>query len=658
MTEIPALKSKVKPAGSLLFILLSFFILRFLVLWTGVERVSHYDELDLGTIAKEILQGLKFPYWDYQMDFYSGDSLILGAAVLPFFKLMGMNLMAIKMVPFVFSSLTLLLSFLFLRRYFGEKAGLMGAWLLVLCPQSFVQLSLVGMSGHSEALFWSTAGVFAFYEFMHGPSHSQIPALFLFGVLSGFGLWFYYANGMMTAACLLSWLILDRRSFFSRKLGIFAVCFLAGFSPWLIYNAQNLSPVFDFFTGLSNPAHGPGRRTLLDFLKKNARLFLFGLPNAFVFYRTFEIPERILSWGYYFLCFLPAAAGGICNSRNAKILPLALYVFAFCIVFGAVSYDLQPEFGFIGSRYLTPLLFWNLLLFAVLTDRLGKAGRYWRLAVLALGFVTQTGLMFREPGGSALHFKGYSYYQLGQRWAYSPVSPLLQVRDFSGLLRKFPEEERYFFLWGLSDAGIMNNESSILKGTFRAEDFFQKNTGVYFYEWYGNVTRASGIQEALEFSQRFPASERSYFLKGWLNAWPDILETANCPACFDAFDGDSRKWAARSFGKSMYPDGDFQSLSGEDRSWAWRGAAYPFFMNQITFAKRPVPEIMAGSFLKKADQNKADVVWGMGWTVGESFREDRARAQAWIQQLPVQDRPAALEGLRFFETWYRWPREI
>ena len=46
---------------------LLFFFLRFGNVLTAVERVSYADELDAGTIAKELLEGLKLPLLDYQV---------------------------------------------------------------------------------------------------------------------------------------------------------------------------------------------------------------------------------------------------------------------------------------------------------------------------------------------------------------------------------------------------------------------------------------------------------------------------------------------------------------------------------------------------------------------------------------------------------------
>lgn len=437
-------------------IFISFFALRFLVMWTGIERISHNDELDLGTIAREIMLGLKVPYRDYQLDFYSGDSLVLGAAAVPFFKIFGMNLFALKMVPLLFSFLTLAASYFFLHRHFGEAAAKRGAWLLVLCPASFVQLSMVGLSGHSEGLLWSIASVWFFYEFLHGKPEKRGKNLMAFAVLSSFGTWFYYANIIMTISCLITWIALERKTFFSPLFFLFALGFTAGAVPWFFSNIQWVP---GFFSSLMESPSGTMPNPALTFLKKEFKLFFIGLPHAFAFYPVFGVPARLLSFSFWALCFLPALIWGLKRTGDKKLMPLALYSLVFFAVFAFVHFDLQEDFGFVGYRYLTPLIYFSLLVIAVMSAR-GLKGKILWAAAIGLGVLTQAGLVFAGPGGHGLFYKGYSYYQLGIRWEFSMPVKAERLPD---LALKFPEKERKFFLWGLGDAAVMEGREDVLK---------------------------------------------------------------------------------------------------------------------------------------------------------------------------------------------------
>ena len=123
-----------------LFLGILFILLRLGVLMNSFERVWHYDELDLGTVAKELQKPLHLPFWSYQLDCYSGDSLVLSRMVKLFFHIFGENIFAIKMVPLAFSLTSLTLLFWFLRRFFDEKTAVKTVLLLIFCFPSFTQL--------------------------------------------------------------------------------------------------------------------------------------------------------------------------------------------------------------------------------------------------------------------------------------------------------------------------------------------------------------------------------------------------------------------------------------------------------------------------------------------------------------------------------------
>lgn len=670
-----------------------FFALRFLVLWTGVERTCHYDELDLGTIAKELIQGLKLSFQEYQLDAYSGESLVLGLAVVPFFKLMGMNLMAIKMVPLFFSFFVLVLSFFFLRRNFGEKAAWCGAWLLTLCPAGFVQLSLVGMSGHTEELLWSLGSVAAFYEYLRG-GKKQHWFLFFSGVLSGFGFWFYYANGIMGMTLLAAWVLIDRRSFLGRALFIFAAGCLIGFLPWIVTNHRDLFYGAQFF--LPNFSDTAPPSDILKPARKFLKLMLVGIPTTFVFEGPFRISERIFSYFYWALYFLPAAGWGMMQSarffrgekKQAGILPLALFIVIFILTFILKHFELRPDFDFVGYRYLTPLIYWSLLLFAIAATRLEKKGKVLLFAVLGLGLLTQSALMFREPGGRALLYKGYSYYQISMRWQASLYYRIHSFKDVQDVLQKYGPLERYYLYWGLNDTGHYTTERSIFDHRVKVDDFlghgFEKEYP-FFREWDGATSGAESVKQIAEKSASIPGPERSYYIKGWFDWWWKILSLVECPECIDDVAEEHHPWAFRDLGKYLY----YTLLDGL-YSVYWRDLFY-LFRNDIKnsdleivrqnmapfkdFQKAWIYEGMGRArlvdgmysnmlftrafetFLRSVPaDNKQNVFWGLGWGIREMFREDALRASDWIQALPAEGRDSALKGMREFENWYRVPQ--
>src|SRR2546422_3084685 len=63
-----------------------------LVVWGG-------EELYRGTIAQELVTGVKMPFIEYRADNYAGGSLVIGALAAGFFLLIGPTLFVLKLAP-------------------------------------------------------------------------------------------------------------------------------------------------------------------------------------------------------------------------------------------------------------------------------------------------------------------------------------------------------------------------------------------------------------------------------------------------------------------------------------------------------------------------------------------------------------------------------
>jgi len=78
--------------GWFFFCLFCFLLLRLAAVLTGLERVSHPNELGIGTFAKGWLEGLKLPLWQYQVDTCSGESVVISRAAAFFMEGSGAGL--------------------------------------------------------------------------------------------------------------------------------------------------------------------------------------------------------------------------------------------------------------------------------------------------------------------------------------------------------------------------------------------------------------------------------------------------------------------------------------------------------------------------------------------------------------------------------------
>ncbi len=160
-----------------------FLVLRFLNLFTALEWVTDFEELLRGTIGKEIIEGLKFPLLDYQADAFSGGSIAMGIAAVPFFLIFGYSLFALKLAVFIFFAVPACILFIFfLYRYFGEKAALAGGLLYIWAsPPALVAGSFMAMGYHAQSIPFSLGILICFYEFLYGPKKKRDLYLGLFG---------------------------------------------------------------------------------------------------------------------------------------------------------------------------------------------------------------------------------------------------------------------------------------------------------------------------------------------------------------------------------------------------------------------------------------------------------------------------------------------
>ncbi len=663
---------------SIFFILLfAFLALRMLPVFTAVERISHYDELETGAIAKDWMRGARLPLWHYQLDPYGGESLVLAALAVPFFKIMGATLLAVKMPTILFAILTFILTFLFLRRYFGENRAIEGSLLLICAPASFVQLSLSGLTGHTESLAFNVAALYFFYSFLQKDRKDS--SAFLFGLFSGLGFWMYHETGIMTTACVLSWALIDRKSLLGRS-GLLAAGGLSlGALPWLIYN---------FYYGPSGFSAGLSKffwavRTPFYYQALIKKIFYFfgaGLPFSFCFFPVLGIPERIFSVVYFLACFCPVMYQAARNAmqHERKVLPFLVFLPLFAVVFLLSPYDINYGIGYVGYRYLAPLIFFTLVLAAVLPAP-EKIRRIFFAVMLSLGLLSQTGIMFREPFNRASTYRGVSYYYVGPQW-FLTLPPA--VRTPAALSREMFARDavsNYFLTWGIADTASAYQSPFFIAGVsaFAGPSSMAPLPGFptqpFRYEWAGSIQK-----DTASFGRHFhdvPEGSKKYFYKGFLENQTEILMT-DCPNCMTNLARNS-EWAWRAAGRYFYlemesreklgvvPDEavnealrklEEAALDPEPKKLLYQG----FAMGTLRAGKDS--NILLNPTTKKIISrlpidSQAPFFHGLGWVARAMYREDRRRAMDVLQEFPEPMKQAARTGFTDFERWYNVPRQ-
>ena len=342
---------------------------------TAVESLVDPEELYRGTIAKEIVEGIKAPLLDYQADPYDGGSLVMGILAAPLFRVLGPSLFVLKLVPLAFSFGTLLLLLLFLRRFFDEPTAFLGGLLLTLSPPNFTALSLTAIGSHTESIFFSILILYCFYRFTFEENHSLFWSA-AFGLAAGTGCWFTSITGITVLACLLSWFLMGCPGRSQKAVLFFCGALFAGLLPFISYNLSHRFRGIRFVLGVFSWGYSDAHSLLyfprMIFLKL-IQLVSYQIPQLLNFEPAGKIPASFFAIFYYGL----SACGIIFfygqefvqwirkKSGIDKTLPLLLYPVIFLAAYGLSYYEIDSIGSSVDSRYLIPLQFFSLILLAL-----------------------------------------------------------------------------------------------------------------------------------------------------------------------------------------------------------------------------------------------------------------------------------------------------
>jgi 4-amino-4-deoxy-L-arabinose transferase-like glycosyltransferase len=196
------------------------------------------DELYVGTIAQEIVAGLKMTFTEYSQTNYALGTLVMGALAAGFFLLFGPTVFALKLASLLVFTLALAFWYWTIQRAAGEQAAGYFAIMFCFSPPLLTASSVATLGTHSESLLFSALTVFLLFRMLSEEKPSLAYPLLL-GLIAGLGLSFAYIYGLTLLAVLPFWFWHDKGMLRRPSVLWFAVGFVVGFSPWIIINAQN-----------------------------------------------------------------------------------------------------------------------------------------------------------------------------------------------------------------------------------------------------------------------------------------------------------------------------------------------------------------------------------------------------------------------------------
>ncbi len=443
----------------------------------GCSHIAHpaFDETASGVLACDLLDGgLRAPLLAYQYEARSGDGLIEGFLLAPFFTGFGRSLLSFKLFALASSLVTLLCWMLLLRRYYGVWAAALFAALFTLPPPMFARLGLMGtIASHHVINPIAALQLLCLFHITEGGDGRAGMRWWLgLGLLSALGTYAFYTFIILSAFCLLFLMFAVPFRVAVKGMPGYVLGFAAGAVPWVLRS-------------ISSPAGGRYLSAILENIGGDGRRFIqnffFNLPHSL----GYGYPAKEMSVvSVLFVLFL--AACGFCIARSAvsrgtdkarglggelraPVYPAApaLFFLSFPIFFllclslspmKIAPFEYWPSIGFFGYfsvsdvyryRWLHLLYpFYFAIAAAGITGMLrgGRVGKGRVAAVglllvffLACGAAGALRLCSRDDYKRLLCYKGYSYDQMSTRFLLSDVNPLTPSSR-ARLVSAYPEE--------------------------------------------------------------------------------------------------------------------------------------------------------------------------------------------------------------------------
>jgi hypothetical protein len=479
----------------------------------GYSHVAHpsFDETASGVLACDLLDGqIRAPLFIYQYEARSGDGLIEGFLLAPFFKLFGRSLFSLKMLALFSALLSLLCWIIVIKRYHGMWAALIFTALFAFPPPMFARLNLMGtIASHHLINPLIPIQLFFILLIVEYSGKKRTPWLLLgFGFLSGLGSYAFYTYIIFNIFCLLFLLIFKSRTITFRRVLLFLVGFFAGFLPW-------------FLRSFSSSAGGSYLASILKSIRADEwdfiQNFLFNIPHSFGYHYPFRGMGIVSPLFFLFIIFCSglilkgffhnwfSLRVDLLKSKLKTLSPTELnglflvifpLFFLSCLSLSPMKigpFEYWPTVGFFGNfscadvyRYrwlhlLFPFYFAVIAVgISILFKTECKNKTYKLAALLLLGFFLLWGLgknvnlYSKNDFCKLFYYKGYSYDRMGNRFILSDANQL-GMEEAQQLVAHYPQENRGEVYRCLGTKAVLD----ILSGSHR---------GIILKEWLAEVS--------------------------------------------------------------------------------------------------------------------------------------------------------------------------
>ena len=448
----------------IVFVLLILFFLlhRMGFIFLGYSHISHpgIDEPVSGVLPCDILDGkLRAPLIVYEYLNRSGDVLIEGLLLIPYFKVLGRSIFSTKAFALSSALISLLCWLMFIRRYQGILAAFIFGLLFAFPPLMFARLNLIGtISSHhmlNPLIALQSILLFKMLDSSKEKKASRWVWL-VSGIVAGFGVYTFYTYAIFLGFCLLFFFLFNQQPVPFRAVISFALGFSAGFSPWILRSLSSHAGGQFLASMLKN--------TSIDFWSF-IQNFGFVIPHSFGYnYPSRSIGIISVAFSLFILfcawiilrncirCFFVKSSSSDIRFRN---VPLPQVHGLFCALFPLffltclslspmhiTPFEYWPNIGLFATfggadaiRYrwlhiLFPFYFATIAIGIVFFLHTGRKSQFSRLIMIflfvffiAYGIGKSIGIYSLKDFPKIFYYKGYNYDQFAPKFILGEFAP-------------------------------------------------------------------------------------------------------------------------------------------------------------------------------------------------------------------------------------------
>jgi len=224
------------------------------------------EELEKGTVAKALIDGLGLPYHELVYHEYEGGGFVVSHLKALAFLLVGESVLAHKLVAILTCALVFWAGLALVERHFGRRAATLFGLLFIFGPGSFQRLSMLSLGIHFEASFFVLIVLDRAFTLAFDRGSGTRRDVVALGLAAGFGTYFSYQVPLVALYATGLFLLFRRELVFGRLALVGLGAFAVGVLP-LVWMAANVGgAVFDIH-GTELAAPGGGLAPLGEFLR-------------------------------------------------------------------------------------------------------------------------------------------------------------------------------------------------------------------------------------------------------------------------------------------------------------------------------------------------------------------------------------------------------